>query len=259
MPVRPQPHPLAGGFMLPLAQDTDAAADGPPRQRRAICCHCSTRCGVIVELDQDGRPAAIRGDRQHPVSRGFLCPRGRTAIEYHEHPKRLRYPLKRVGARGSGEWARVSWDEALDEIAERLRRIADESGPEALAYLCGTFHGGDANFGYRLMHEFGSPNSGGIGIICGGPRYAAESVMFGSLPSSTDYQAGLTETIVLWAQHPSASNPLLWRDIVRFRDGGARLIVVDARPTIEARAADLWLQPRPGTDAALALGFLHVI
>src|SRR5690606_32396768 len=124
-----------------------------------------------------------------------------------------RHPLKRVGPRGSGEWARLAWDEALDEIAASLRRVAEESGPEAVAYLCGTFHGADANFGYRLMHQFGSPNSGGIGIICGGPRYEAESLMFGCGPTMPEYLPGVTQAMILWAQHPSASNPLLWRKI----------------------------------------------
>jgi anaerobic selenocysteine-containing dehydrogenase len=193
------------------------------------------------------------------VSQSFLCPRGRAAIEYHQHPKWLRHPLKWSIPRGSGEWVHVGWDHALDEIAERLLRIADESGPEALAYLCGTFHGANAIFGHLLMHHFESPSSDGIGVICGGPRYAAEALMFGSLPSAPDYAPGVTRTIVLWARHPAASNPLLWRQILRTRDTGAALIVVDVRPTSETRAAGRWLQPRPGTDVALALGLLHVV
>jgi|SRR5579884_530696 len=227
--------------------------------RRAICCHCSARCGVLVDVDAAARPVAVRGDPTHPTSKGWLCPRGRAAIEYFEHPGRLDHPLRRVGERGEGRWERVGWDAALDDIAERLLRLRDESGPETLAYLCGTFHGADANFGYRLLHHFGSPNSGGIGPICGGPRDMAGALTFGFSPLGTDVQPGTTGAVLLWAQHPSASLPALWTRVLEAKRQGAALIVVDTRPTLEARQADVWLQPRPGTDAALALGLIQVI
>lgn len=227
--------------------------------KRAICCHCPTRCGVLVEVDEDERPTGIRGDPGHPTSKGFLCPRGRAAVEYFEHPGRLDHPLERVGARGEGRWRQLSWDQALDAIAETLLRVRDRHGPEAFAYLCGTFHGADANFGYRLMHRFGSPNSAGIGPICAGPRYAAEALTFGWTPTTPDVTPGLTRAVLLWGQHPSASSPTSWSRILDALGKGARLIVVDPRPTLEARRADLWLQPRPGTDAALALGMIHHI
>ncbi len=109
---------------------------------RSNCCQCTTRCGVQVEL-RNGQPVRIMGDPNHPLTRGFLCPRGRSGIEYRNHPDRLTTPLRRVGARGEGKWAPITWDEALDEIAEEIVRVRDRDGPEAISYLFGTFHGTD--------------------------------------------------------------------------------------------------------------------
>jgi thiosulfate reductase/polysulfide reductase chain A len=227
--------------------------------KRAICCHCESRCGVLVEVDDAGEPVAIRGDEAHPLTHGFLCVRGRAAIEYFQNPRRLDTPLRRVGARGGGRWQPVSWDEALDDIALRLSRIADESGPEAIAYLNGTQFGGDGWFGYRLLHKLGSPNAGGTGLMCGGAQFAAGALTFGFAAAFPDVTPGRTRTIVLWAQQPAASAPVYWGLIREAMRAGAKLVVVDPRPTLEARHADVWLQPRPGTDAALALGVLHEV
>ena len=109
------------------------------------------------------------------------------------------------------------------------------------------------------MHHFGSPNSGGIGFVCGGPRYQAESLTFGFGPTAAEIVPGRTEVILMWGLQSSASAPWSWgrtREAIR---QGSKLIAIDPRPTPESRQADLWLQPRPGTDAALALGFIQVI
>lgn len=236
----------------------DAAADrAGPREHRSVCCHCSARCGVLLTLD-GGRPVAVRGDPEHPASKGFICPRGRAAIEYHEHPDRLNHPLARTGARGEGRWRRAGWDEALDAIAQAMRTAVDEVGPEAVAYLYGTFHGPDQGAAIRLLNLLGSPNSAGMGFICAGPKLEAEALSFGFGPASPDPQPGTTRTIVVWAHRPSASNAPYWGRLLQTRRAGARLIVIDPVRTIEARHADLWLQPRPASDAALALGLVHV-
>lgn len=226
---------------------------------RSICCHCESRCGILVELDEDGRPAAVKGDPSHPVSRGFLCPRGRAAVDYYEDPRRLRVPLKRRGARGEGQWEEVSWDAALDEIAAKLLAIAEESGAEAAAYLNGTLFAGDGWFGNRLLHKLGSPNCGGAGLMCGGPQFAAGALTFGFASAFPEVIPGVTETVAVWGQHPSASAPMYWGLIRQAQRQGAKLLVVDPRPTLESRHADLWLRPRPGTDAALALSMIDVI
>lgn len=116
-----------------------------------------------------------------------------------------------------------------------------------------------AGRGYRLMHRFGSPNAGGTGLMCGGPQFAAGALTFGFASAFPDVAPGTTRAIVVWGRHPAASAPNDWRRILQAVRAGARLVVVDPRPTLEARRADVWLAPRPGTDAALALAVLHVI
>ncbi|MCC7104047.1 MAG: molybdopterin-dependent oxidoreductase [Chloroflexi bacterium] len=232
------------------------SADGELRQ--AVCSHCSTVCGVLVNVDR-GQPVGIAGDPDHPLSRGFICKRGLAAIEYFHHPGRLNRPLRRLGRRGEGRWETVGWDEALDDIASRLLAIRAQSGPEAVAYLSGTFHGADQGIGIRFMNLFGSPNYGGTSVICLGPKMVGEALTFGFGPSASDIRPGETRTLLLWGHHPSASRPRVWGRMREAQRAGARLIVVDPIRTAEAQAADLWLQLRPGSDAALALAVLHVI
>jgi anaerobic selenocysteine-containing dehydrogenase len=213
----------------------------------------------VVEVDDMGLPQSIRGDRDHPVSKGFICVRGQGAIDYFHHARRLNTPLRRSGSRGSGSFTEVSWDDALDDIGEYLLRIAETDGPEAVALLQGRQFASDSKFGGRLMHQFGSPNVGGVGLMCGGPQFVAGALTFGFGSAFPEVAPSTTNVVVLWGQHPSASSPPYWglvRDATR---AGAQLAVVDARPTLEAKAADLWLQPRPATDAALALAVLSEV
>lgn len=228
------------------------------RSKKAICSHCAARCGVLVEVEGD-RPRAIAGDPDHPISRGFICKRGLAAIEYFEHPNRLNHPLRRVGARGEGRWEPVAWEEAVGEIADRLGQIREACGPEAVAYLAGTFHGTDHGIGIRFLNLFGSPNYGGIGLICAGPKVVAETLTYGFGPAAPDLRPGETRCVLLWGHHPAASSPPLWTRILEAKRAGAALIVIDPVRTEECGAADVWLQVRPNTDAALALGLLHVI
>jgi thiosulfate reductase/polysulfide reductase chain A len=229
------------------------------KSRRTICCHCEARCGVVVDVDERGEPRAIRGDREDANSRGFICVRGQAAVDYFADPGRLNVPLRRSGPRGSGAFTEVSWDEALDDIAERLLRIAEVDGPEGVALLQGRQFASDSKFGTRLMHKFGSPNVGGVGLMCGGPQFVAGALTFGFGSAFPEVVPGVTGLVVLWGQQPSASAPPYWGAIRRAMRAGAKLVVVDPRPTQEARAADLWLQPRPASDAALALAVLNVV
>jgi anaerobic selenocysteine-containing dehydrogenase len=129
--------------------------------KRATCSHCHVCCGVLVEV-ANGQPLAIRGDPAHPVTQGFLCPRGRAAIDYFTHPGRVNHPRKRVSARGEDQWVELRWDEALDEIAAQLHTIIGQDGPEAVAYAAGTFHGPDEQIGNRFLNYLGSPNAVGV-------------------------------------------------------------------------------------------------
>lgn len=209
---------------------------------------------------EDGRVTHLTGDREHPASGGFICPKGTGALELLYHPQRLHRPLKRRGPRGSGDWQEIPWDQALDEIAAEIRRLTAAYGPETLAYAFGTFHGADFGIGQRFLNLFGSPNTVGQDKICYGPAALGEALTYGFGPSFMSFPVpGTTRCLVIWGMRPSASTPLLWRRILQAQRAGAKLIVIDPERGREADAADLWLQNRPGTDAALALSFIHCI
>ena len=227
--------------------------------KRIVCTACSQQCGLLAHVE-DGRVVRLSGDREHPSSQGFICPKGAHAHELHYDPARIDTPLRRVGPRGSGEWEPVSWETALDEIETAIRRITGEHGAEALAYSFGTLHGADWGIGERFINLFGSPNTVGQDKVCYAPNALGESLTYGWGPTMYSYPvAGTTRYDILWGFRPSASMPLLWGAITAARKAGAKLVVVDPMRTHEAELADLWLQNRPGSDVALALGLVNVL
>ena len=114
-------------------------------------------CGLLVHVE-DGRATKIEGDKDSPISQGKLCVKGKYALELVYHPDRLRHPLKRVGERGEGKWQPVSWEEALDTVADELSRARDSYGPESVAFIAGSFKSAMGNFFNRFANVFGSPN-----------------------------------------------------------------------------------------------------
>jgi anaerobic selenocysteine-containing dehydrogenase len=224
---------------------------------RTTCRFCLVRCGMLVETG-DGKPH-VKGDRAHPLSRGYLCPKGKASVDMTLSPKRLLYPLRRDGARGSGQWRRVSWDEALDDIAARLNAIIARHGARAVAVQ--SLPPKDY-FAYDLfLDAIGSPTFfKHDSHQCFTPQLIADVLTYGNLftyPAYTELKG--TDLAVLWGinlAETNASKHQRVRDAVR---RGCRTIVVDPRPTQAAREATLWLRVRPGTDAALALGMIHVM
>jgi len=222
--------------------------------RRTYCGLCHARCGLLLKM-KDGRAVSVQGDKDHPVTRGMICSRGRLMIDHLYHPGRINYPLKRVGERGAGKWRRISWGVALHEVAGKLDLLRRESGAETLAFTHGTkrtLHWDER----RFFNLFGSPNICGANNVCMCPSQAVEYATYGGF-SYGDIRA--TRCLVVWGHGPSQSNPGLYRAIVQAKKGGARLIVVDPRRTAEAEMADIWLPIRPGTDVALMLGWLQLI
>jgi len=224
-----------------------------------VCSGCTTQCGLVAHV-RDGRVTEVRGDHDHPLSRGYICPKGKDAPSLAADPRRLLKPLRRSGPRGAGKWEEIGWNEALDEIAARISSITTQHGRRALAYSYGTFRGGDWGIGERFMNRFGSANSCGQDKICYGPLALAETLTYGVGPTVfTPPVAGVTQCMVVWGMRPSASAPLLWRAIREAQRAGARLIVIDPQQTDEARRADHWLQVRPGGDTALAVALLKLL
>jgi anaerobic selenocysteine-containing dehydrogenase len=209
----------------------------------------------------DGRLTKVEGDPESPLNHGRLCPIGTVTLDLVYHPDRLQYPLRRTGARGSGQWQRISWDAALDEIGERLLAIRAEYGPEAIALGTGTGRH-HIRWVSRFGHALGTPNWCEPGFAqCFHPRVNTCLLTFGDFPVC-DYTGGTPPACMLfWGHNPLNSGPDgETRFNVREALGhGPKIIVVDPRETELARRADVWLQVRPGTDDALALSVLNVI
>jgi anaerobic selenocysteine-containing dehydrogenase len=227
---------------------------------RTNCRFCGYQCGLTAIIEA-GRVKAVEPDpTQYPgdesIQRG--CRRWRLVTEYLDHPQRVNYPLKRVGERGGGQWQRITWDQALDEIAGKLEILKERYGPEMLATCIGGPHAVYWPL-HRFMSLFGSPNNVGIGQICWNPGTWVNTLICG-WTIENDLEPDHTACAMFWGMNPAESdNSLLWREILRFSHMGKPLIVVDPRRTRTAGQATLWLPVRPGTDAVLALGLLHVI
>lgn len=224
---------------------------------RSHCRMCHGGCGVIVLL-KEGKVKKILGDPSCPINRGTLCSKGLASIKLLYHPDRLLHPRRRVGPKGSGKWERISWNEALGTIAERIIRYRDTYGPESIVLGYGTGRENEAVI-YRFANLLGTPNVLTAGHFCYGPRIAASIVTCGSIPVA-DYD-NHPACIMVWGNNLVISNPDEYKGerFSRALDAGARLIVVDPRLTRIGARADIWLRPRPGTDTALALGMARVI
>lgn len=206
---------------------------------------------------EGGKVVKVTGDPDHPISRGVICERGRLMADHIYHPQRLNYPLKRSGERGQGKWEQITWDQALDEVAEKLSGLRDKYGAETLTFTHGTkrtYHW-DCR---RFFNLFGSPNTCGVNTICMCPSYATEFATYGGMVMGSEIMGA--KCIVMWGSNASKSNPIgTYPQIVMARKNGAKLIVIDPRKTKEAEMADMWLQIRPGTDVALMMGWICYI
>ena len=234
--------------------------EGALEKRRANCHFCGYLCAFTATV-RDGRLVGLEPDpTRYPYDARILagCRRWRMNLDMIDDPARVNYPLRRAGDRGSDEWERVSWDDAITEIASRLRALADEHGPETLASMIGGPH---TSFWplHRFMNLFGSPNNLGIGQICWNPRIWMDVLTFG-WTLEADVAPGVTGCFIIWGTNPAQSdNSAFWRAIISFSKSDATLIVIDPRRTQVAALADIWVAIRPGTDCSFALGLLNVI
>jgi len=224
---------------------------------KSHCRMCHGGCGVLV-YTKKGRVAKIAGDPDCPINHGTLCSKGIASAQLAYHPDRLQYPMRRIGSKGGGKWERISWDEALDSIAERIIHYKEKFGAESIAMGYGTGRENEAVI-YRFANLLGTPNVLTAGHFCYGPRIATSIVTCGTNPIA-DYE-NFPKCIMVWGNNLVISNPDCYKGepFSVSLDKGAKLIAIDPRLTRIASRADIWLQLRPGTDAALALGMLNVI
>ena len=218
--------------------------------------HSQCRMRALVKGD---KVVNIQGDPTDPESKGELTLRGKHMKEILYAPDRLTHPMKRVGAKGQGTWERISWDEALTTIANRLKGIKHENGAEAIHFLHGHYHSGDILGSYlpRLANLIGTPNVSNPSHVCHLPRVFLQFNY--DLGAVVPPDVAHTSCIILWGGNPEATNKPQEIAIGEARERGAKLVVIDPRVTSYAEEADIHAQLRPGTDGALALGMLNVI
>jgi len=227
---------------------------------KSVCRSCHGGCGTLLHVT-DGRLTKVAGDPDSPLNRGRLCPIGTRTLDLVYHPDRLKHPLRRTGPRGGGQWQRITWDEALDEISERLLAIKHAHGAEAIALGTGTGRH-HIRWVSRFGHALGTPNWCEPGFAqCFHPRINTTLLTFGDFPVCDFTGDVAPKCIVYWGHNPLNSGP---DGETRFNAldslaGNPKVIVVDPRRTRLAKMADVWLQLRPGTDDALALALLNVI
>jgi anaerobic selenocysteine-containing dehydrogenase len=237
------------------------ASDGTHRVLGACPLDCPDTCSWVVTV-KDGSAVRLQGDAAHPFTRGVLCNKVNGYIAYTQSPDRLVHPMRRRGPKGRGEFARISWEEALDEIAERLAGTIRAFGPEAIWPYVGSgsmgLIQGVYGAGRRLWNALGASHhlmtictiAGGVGT-----GYTLGDNRVGMDPETLRF----SRLIILWGSNTLTTNHHLWRAITAARQQGAPLVVIDPIRTRTADAADLHLAPIPGTDAALALGLMHVV
>jgi len=228
--------------------------------KRVVCIQCHNACRLKAEV-KDNNLLSVEPDddfpgseSSYPVSKG--CPRRGNVIQYFYHPERLNYPLKRLGDRGENKWQQISWDDALFEISARMKKIMTQYGPEAIATTSGTGRTHD-EIRQRFFNLLGSPNHTGAGQICYGPFCVMSQATFGWRVFPV--VRSNTRCVLLWGGGGPRYWDVFWNSAKKARKRGAKIIVVDPRRTDAAKHADLWLQIRPGTDCALALGMIHHI
>jgi anaerobic selenocysteine-containing dehydrogenase len=224
-------------------------------------CHhdCPDSCGWQVTVDDDGKATQLRGNPDHPYSQGELCPKVNRFLGRVHSPDRVLHPLRRVGAKGEGRFERITWQEALDEIALRFTRIIDEHGAEAiLPYVsAGNQSLLAMMFGERLWHHMGARRV--TGNLCGAVAAAGTATALGSGKGIDPTDLAHSRFIVLWGTNTRLTNRHLWPFIEQARANGATVVVVDPIRTVTAESADWFLQPLPGTDVAMMLAMMHVL
>ncbi|MDP2603545.1 MAG: molybdopterin-dependent oxidoreductase [Deltaproteobacteria bacterium] len=236
---------------------------------RTVCdpnCHASPRCGITAHIE-NGRIVKIEpGTFPLPEFDRRVCAMGMARLEQQYHKDRLRYPLRRVGERGQCQWQRISWDEAFDLLADRLRKAAERYGSRSLAFFSGSGAAGVLTRG--SAHRFAAA-IGGTAHRAGGVDYGVPKgleYIFG-VPASTYFRPGGHEMadavnsriVLLWGGNGADTRLVDFHFIVEAQQRGAKLVCIDPNRSATAQRADQWISPRPGTDAALALGLLDEI
>ncbi len=249
---------------------SDSHGSAPFRIVHTVCSHdCPDSCAVLVTVNAEGRAVKVEGDPSHPVTQGFLCGKVAKYLDRVYSPQRILQPLKRKAGVAKGPLTKgremdafepVSWDEALDAIAARLKQVAEDYGPESI--LPYSYAGTIGVLGYgsmdrRFFHRLGASQLDRT--ICAEAGGQAWNLVYGRKLGTPNEDFPKAKLIVAWGGNIHGTNIHLWPFVEQARRNGARLIVIDPYRTRTAALADWHIPIRPGTDAALAMGMMHVI
>lgn len=232
----------------------------PKQIIHGACPHdCPDTCGVVTEVE-NGRAVDFYADPNHPIADGWLCAKVRPYLERVYHPDRLQYPLRRVGPKGSGQWERISWDEALAHIANRWQDIMAEYGAAAILPYS---YSGTLGLVQMSISSGRFWNRLGAGqlerTICGAAAEYAVKATLGVRHTQPYSDVAHSKLVIIWGHNPVTTAPHFMPHLKEAQRNGCRVVVIDPRRTRTARGADWHLAPLPATDGALALGLAHVI
>ena len=252
--------PSVAGDKILIMPDTN---ESTPAKKfvRGYCALCTAHCATITTVE-NGRVTRLDPDQDHPNG-GVICIKGKAAPELLYHTDRLNYPLKRTRPKGDPDpaWHRVSWDQALSDIAEQLVAIRERHGSKAIALAKGTSSGTSMDDVERWLGRFlnclGSPNWVSTTHVCNWHRDTGFSFTFGTNLPTPDLAH--SKTFLLWGHNPSSTSLILAHDIVTARARGMKTVVVDPRRIGIGSQADMLLQVRPGSDGALASAMIHCL
>ena len=225
------------------------------------CPHdCPDCCALETQVDEQGRAVSVRGRADHPVTKGWLCAKVNRYLDRVYHPDRVLYPMRRVGPKGSGEFERITWDEAIAQITGRWRDIIAQHGaqcilPYSYAGTLGLVNGAVTNG--RFWHRLGA--CGLERSICGHAAEEAVTLTIGGRLSPPPEMLIHSKLILIWGSNPASTAPHIMPFLRQAQRNGTRIIVIDPIRTLTARSADWHIQPFPGTDAALALSMMYVM
>ena len=224
------------------------------------CPHdCPDGCAMLYTVEED-RLTRVRGNPDHPFTRGKLCVKVKDYEKHHYNPDRLLYPLRRIGRKGSGEFEQINWDEALDEIHQRWQAIIAGHGAEAILP-----YGYAGNMGLLNGMNAGDAFFNKLGTSIGEKTFCASSILTAQLMTigptlGTDPESFVhAKYIVLWGANTLSTNSHLWPFVLGARKNGAKIVVIDPYRSRTAAQADWHIAPRPGTDGALALAMINTI
>ncbi len=225
--------------------------------KKSICTICdpATQCGLSLYL-KDGEIIKVEGDENQPYGKGTLCPKGASTRQYVYHEERIKTPLRRTGERGSGEYTPISWEEAYEEIAEKLGEVKEKYGAHTTAFFTGytKFY---RPWLKRLCHSYGSPNYITESSACYLAQLLGQKLVYGE--RGDPHYAGGLRCLLVWSANHYYTNPGGARVQLAAKERGVKFIVVDPRITPTTERADIHLRLRPGTDGALALALANVI